>query len=83
LLNKKTLPNGDVYEGELNSDGEMQGNGTVYSFGGVRYRGSFSNGVYCGFGILFNLNHSPFPVDDEVDFKNIDMGKANWIRYEG
>lgn len=50
-----------VYEGEINENGEFEGNGTISrrdyqrNLNEIIYTGSFVNGLYHGFGTLYEI----------------------------
>ena len=53
---KVMLENNFFYEGETNERGIFDGNGILYSpEGRIVYSGSWSNGLYDGFGTSYNL----------------------------
>lgn len=79
LLNKLTLPNGDVYQGELSPQGLPHGNGILESAQGYQYSGSFLNGKFHGYGTLLNHRYTPAPVD----YRCIDLAQGYWTRFEG
>jgi hypothetical protein len=79
-VNTIVLPNGDIYEGEINGNGQMHGNGILYSQGKseVRFNGNFKEDKFNN-GTLYNLNHFALPVD----YHHIDLSRLNWTKYEG
>lgn len=57
---KVLLNNGFYYEGEVNQEGEFEGNGFLYDDKGqVIYSGSWSHSEYHGFGTLQNRDVRP------------------------
>lgn len=57
------LENGFVYEGEINENGQFEGSGMIYrkdnnkGKNSIIYTGSFVNGLYQGFGTLYQIKN--------------------------
>eukprot|EP01017_Pseudomicrothorax_dubius_P030645 TRINITY_DN3841_c0_g1_i1.p1 TRINITY_DN3841_c0_g1~~TRINITY_DN3841_c0_g1_i1.p1 ORF type:complete len:468 (-),score=141.04 TRINITY_DN3841_c0_g1_i1:86-1489(-) len=80
---KKSYPNGDVYEGEI-IDGKRIGYGVLYyASGEKKYEGRWEDDAFSGQGRLYNKYATEVDEDFSFDFKDFAGLKDYWMRYEG